>query len=163
KTHSAELRNDEELRVNAPLGSAAASPSTPIRVDTTVVGSRATAREAVTPSDLHGVCAGATHFVLRAEIGASLVTPGSGSKGDGGVTADCSAVRPRDEAPPRGGGDVVGLQVALAGDLGELAPSDQAPDGAVLPTGRSPPTWVVPAPGCARPPVDAPYLCSFGD
>ena len=71
-----DLTDEDEVKVNAPAPSADRDPkATPRRVVTTRVARRRTTRPLLTPSDLVGACAGATHFVTEADVGAIATAP----------------------------------------------------------------------------------------
>lgn len=92
-----DLSTDEELRVNAPLGSATDSAgSKPLRVETTIAGERATTRDALTPAEVSGDCAGATHYISAAQIGAVSVGPPNDVRP---TVESCQSARPGDLNP----------------------------------------------------------------
>ncbi len=151
-SYAYDLSTDEELRVNAPLSGA---PSTvdagaPLHVSYVVAGVRATTRGALEPKELTGDCAGATHFVTAADIGA--VSSGA-----------CSDAHPDDAAPPATCKTIVEIRTSPIAELDDLTTFDHAPSDAVLNIGVCPDTMVVTRSHCAKPPVTTPYLCAFGN
>jgi TPR repeat protein len=154
-----DLSTDEELRVNAPLADASGSAdSVPLRVEMTIAGERATTRAALTPDEVSGDCAGATHFVSDAQIGAFSIASEAGPTGE-----PCQSARPGDLEPVAACNTVVNIEITPIAKLGELVGFDRAPAGAVLPIGMCPRDMVIARDACVRPPVSGPYLCQFGD
>jgi hypothetical protein len=151
RSTNVQLSTDEEARVNAPL--ADAPPPTaalPLRVETTIAGERATTRAAVGPEELSGDCAGATHFVLAAQVGAMSVGPSN----DAGPTAEsCRSARPGDVEPATACSTLISVDVEPITKPEARIGFERAPAGMVLPIGMCPPGMVVARESCVRQPV----------
>jgi hypothetical protein len=107
KKETIELKSADELAANLPLGaaklSASLSSSSSIAVDLRMIGVSATTRSRLTAQDLEGDCAGATHFVQTATVGAFSVqqrTEGSVAAGVSAPVGDLSRV-PESQAQTR--------------------------------------------------------------
>jgi uncharacterized protein len=82
------LRDADELKINLPLAGAGlvsnldvdTARGSTLDVGVVLVGKRRTVRSSVEPSELRGDCAGATHFVRGASIGAFAVSKGSSAQ-----------------------------------------------------------------------------------
>jgi TPR repeat protein len=162
RSHAVDLSTDEELRVNAPLaGTEGAPEKLPVHVAVTIVGERATTRGLLSPPELAGDCAGATHFVTSASVGAVEIA--SGAAPTPRTANDPCAAGSTDGGPPAACSSLVEIGVAPIAELGDLITFDRAPKGTVAAIGACPADMVVSALRCVRPPVAAPYLCAFGD
>jgi TPR repeat protein len=158
-----DLSSDEELRVNAPRGGAAGETGGgPLRVDVAIVGRRATTRGLLSPEELIGDCAGATHYVQEARIGAAAIALERTTAGRAASDA-CKTAGPESAEAPASCKTIVEIRINPIAELGQLVTFDRAPSRAVLPIGACPTDMVVAGQRCVRPPVDGPYLCAFGD
>jgi TPR repeat protein len=162
---SVDLATEEELRINAPVPDVSTTGDAgnhPIHLDLAIVGQRATTRGLLSPGELTGDCAKATHFVTGAEVGAATTAPARAPDA-GAVPSSCRAAHPGDLDPPAGCRTLVEIRIEPIAELGEFITYDRAPKNTVAPIGVCPQDMVVSRGKCARPPVDAPYLCAFGD
>jgi len=149
------LSTDEELRVNAPLAEEPAATDAarpPARFELAFVGRRGTTRGLLSPEELTGECSGATHFIEFAEVGSSA-----------GALAACAKGHAGDAAPPQGCASPLSIRILPIAPLGDLVSFRQVSDDTVANIGTCPPDMVVSNHRCTRLPVDAPYLCAFGD
>jgi TPR repeat protein len=158
------LRTDDELRVNAPLAESTTTDAAPnaIRVQTTVVGQRSTTRDLLSPEELTGECTGATHFITSAEVGVDVTTTND-ARPTAPVAAACAAAKADDTTPRPGCASPVEIRISRIAPLGDLITYDKAPQDATAQIGTCPQDMVVSELRCVRAPVDAPYLCAFGD
>ncbi len=155
------MNTDEELRVNAPRQEYTSkdSAAAPLSVELTTVGNRATTRGLLAPSELVGECSGATHFVESAQVGFAAVTAGRKKTA---VPTSCGRAKPGDSSSTPGCSSPVAIRIAKIMPLGDLTSFRQSP-GSITPIGTCPAKMVVSEGRCVRLPVDAPYLCNFGD
>ena len=167
------LRSADEVAANLPLAAAqftgasgvdfAHGSSLDITYD--VVGRRTTARATLQRSDLKGECAGATHFVRGATVGAFAIASGGtgphaqiskdgAPEGCRGATADAAKEIAGCGAPVR-----IQLKAIREPGVVVAAPS---PEGAAL---ASCPTGMVrgEAGACERPTADRPHICVASD
>ncbi len=163
-TRTMHLGTDEELRVNAPLpeSTTADAAASARRIHVTVVGQRATTRERLSPEELTGECAGATHFIASAEIGIDVATTND-ARPSAAVAAACDSAKAGDSTPRPGCASPIAVRIVPIAPLGEQITFDKAPKDAIAPIGVCPRDMVVSETRCVRPPIDAPYLCAFGD
>lgn len=162
KTHTVSLTNEEELRINAPVASAGDAGVVPMRVDVTAVGQGTTPRHLLTPAELVGECQGATHFVASAQFGAAVVTTGKAVANSSAVQA-CASGGLEEREPPKACDTVLSVTINPIAELGDLVDFVRGYQGAALNVGMCPAPLVVSGLRCTRPPVNAPFLCAFGD
>lgn len=117
KKETIELKSADELAANLPLGaaklSASLSSSSSIAVDLRMIGVSATTRSRLTAQDLEGDCAGATHFVQTATVGAFSVqqrTEGSVAAGVSAPVGDLSGSSSSDKSRLTGDGELAACE-----------------------------------------------------
>lgn len=181
-----QLDNSDEIRTNLPLSGLKIAGKiegelqrgASLDIALMMVGKKRTTWAAVTKDDLRGTCAGATHFVRGATVGAFAMETGAKAKvraaveifgGSGGASSassknvknrdgsleSCKAANPEAASAPAQCGAL--LKLELLG-IGATKPDDRivsensCPRGLVLSKGK-----------CTTPTAALPHLCIFGN
>lgn len=186
-----QIVGQDELHANFPIGkanfTAALDRGSTIDVALVTVGKRRTSAWQVARGDLQGDCAGATHFISSAVIGAFAVSTGTrghvssvaevfkvadiggGSTSEqqslnrDGDLAACDAANPNDQSPPPQCQAILRVElVALAEVKAEAPQGGGAPQGAAL-GAVCPDGFVFDGSKCAKPSEVKGYRCKSDD
>ncbi len=181
-----QLTDSDEIRANLPFSGAGIAAKlegemqrgASLDIAIMMVGKRRTTWAAVTKEDLRGECAGATHFVRGATVGAFAMSTGTkakiraaveifGMSGGGasesskkvsnndGSLESCKTASPETSAPPSQCGALLKLELMAVGaekPRDDDASRNSCPRGLVLSKGK-----------CTQARESMPHLCIFGN
>ena len=155
KEDKVEVRDEDELYLNLPVGAARLEGKLQragkLTVDMSLVGRWEAERETVHTEELEGDCTGATHFIYGVTVGAFDFYAGGdaevggragvGAVGAGGQSnahretlsrdgdsSACAKASTTDTAPPEGCGALIRIEVVQLGNAAKVAPT--CPEGA---------------------------------